>query len=52
MTCAEKEILKDPEVISKLRNIGAAPLYHGPEETKEYVLNEIKEFEKLFGLKQ
>ena len=48
---ALKEILKDPEIISKLRNIGVIPFYLNAHETKEFVAKEAEEGEKLFSLK-
>ena len=48
---ALKEILKDPEIISNLRNIGAIPFYLNAHETKEFVAKEAEEGEKLFAPK-
>jgi tripartite-type tricarboxylate transporter receptor subunit TctC len=48
---ALKEVLKDPEVISKLKNIGAVPFYLNAHDTKELVAKEAEEGGKLYGLK-
>jgi tripartite-type tricarboxylate transporter receptor subunit TctC len=45
------EMLKDPEVISKLKNVGAVPFYHNPQGMKDYVLQETEEVAALWGLK-
>ncbi len=45
------EMVRDPEVISKLKNIGAMPLYRNASETREYAAKEIEEVYKLWGLK-
>jgi len=34
---AVQEMVKDPEFISKLRNIGTIPFYHNASAAKEYV---------------
>jgi tripartite-type tricarboxylate transporter receptor subunit TctC len=47
---ALQEIIKDPDVISKLKNIGAVPFYANARETREMVVKEIEEVEKLFKL--
>ncbi len=48
---ALKEMVKDPEIVSKLRNIGAIPYYHDSRETKEYVVRQTEEVTVLWGLK-
>ena len=45
------EIIKDPEVVARLKNIGAMPLYHSANEMREYVAKEIEDVYKLWGLK-
>ena len=44
-------MLKDPEFISKLRNLGLEPFYHDSSDAREYVRKEIIEVEKLWGEK-
>ena len=46
-----QEILKDPEVISKLKNIGAIPFYQNARGNRKYVMEEIEEASKLWDLK-
>ena len=46
-----QEMLKDPEVISQLKNVGAIPFYRNAREAREYVLKEAEEVEKLWSLK-
>jgi tripartite-type tricarboxylate transporter receptor subunit TctC len=48
---AIQEMLKDPETISKLKNIGCIPFYHNPQGMKDYVLQETEEVRELWGLK-
>jgi tripartite-type tricarboxylate transporter receptor subunit TctC len=48
---ALKEILKDPEIVSKLKNIGAIPFYLNAHDTKEFVAKEAEEGGQLYGLK-
>jgi tripartite-type tricarboxylate transporter receptor subunit TctC len=48
---ALQEMLKEPEVISKLKNVGAVPFYHNPQEMKDYVMKETEEVAILWGLK-
>jgi tripartite-type tricarboxylate transporter receptor subunit TctC len=45
------EMMKDPEVIAKLKNIGAMPFYHNAQDTRDYVAKEIEDVYKLWGLK-
>jgi tripartite-type tricarboxylate transporter receptor subunit TctC len=44
-------MVKDPEVITKLANIGSTPLYMNGTAAKEHVMKEAEEVEKLFSLK-
>jgi len=44
------EILKDPEMISKLRNFGMTGVYMNSKEVREYVTKEIGVAAKLWGL--
>ncbi len=46
-----QEMLKDPEVISKLKNVGAVPFYHHASGMKDYVLAETDEVATLWSLK-
>lgn len=48
---AMEEMLKDPETISKMRNIGLIPLYLNSHETIEYVIKKTEEVRELWGLK-
>jgi tripartite-type tricarboxylate transporter receptor subunit TctC len=48
---ALEEVVKDPDVISKMNNIGALPLYYNARETREMVQKEIEEVKELWGLK-
>jgi tripartite-type tricarboxylate transporter receptor subunit TctC len=47
---ALEEVVKDPDAISKMNNIGAIPFYHNSQETREMVQKEIKEVTELWGL--
>ncbi len=50
----EKELegmVKDPEVITKMRNIGLTPSFRSSHETKEMVGKKIEEAERLWGVK-
>jgi tripartite-type tricarboxylate transporter receptor subunit TctC len=50
----EKELegmVKDPEVITKMRNIGLTPSFRSSNETREMVRKKIDEAERLWGLK-
>jgi tripartite-type tricarboxylate transporter receptor subunit TctC len=47
---ALKEMVKDPEIISKLRNIGAIPYYHDSRATREYIMKQTDEVAVLWGL--
>ena len=46
---AMEEILRDPEVIAKLKNIGMTSSYLNSEETRKLVIKELDEFSKLWG---
>jgi tripartite-type tricarboxylate transporter receptor subunit TctC len=48
---ASQEMIKDPEVISKLKNIGAISYYLSARETRELTAKEIEEVEILFRVK-
>ncbi len=47
---ALEEILRDPEVISKLRNIGMTVSYLNSQETRKLVIKETDEVYKVWGL--
>jgi tripartite-type tricarboxylate transporter receptor subunit TctC len=47
---ALQEMVKDPEVISRMRNVGALPSYLNAHATKEYVVKETEEVRVLWGL--
>jgi len=46
-----QEMIKDPEVISKLKNIGAVPYYLNARDTRALTAKEIEEVEILFRVK-
>jgi tripartite-type tricarboxylate transporter receptor subunit TctC len=48
---ALQELIKEPEFISKLRNVGALPDYHNSKAAEEFVKGEVKEVTILWGLK-
>jgi tripartite-type tricarboxylate transporter receptor subunit TctC len=48
---ALQEMMKDQDVITKLKNIGATPFYANARETREMTVKEIEEVEKLFKVK-
>jgi tripartite-type tricarboxylate transporter receptor subunit TctC len=48
---ALQEMVKDPAVITQLRNVGALPFYLNAREVREYVAKEVEEIDKLWSLK-
>ncbi len=48
---ALQELLRDPDTIGKLRNIGAVPFYHNTSATREFVTKEEEEVRKLWASK-
>ncbi len=46
-----QEMLKDPGIVTKLKNIMALSFYHNERETREYVIKETEEVAQLWGLK-
>jgi tripartite-type tricarboxylate transporter receptor subunit TctC len=46
-----QEMLKDPDAISKLKNVGASPFFHDAHQFRELVLKETEEVAILWGLK-
>ena len=48
---AMREMLEDPEAISKMKNLGLMPLYLNSNETREYVIKTIEELKELYGPK-
>jgi tripartite-type tricarboxylate transporter receptor subunit TctC len=48
---ALQEMLKDPDIISKLKNVGSVPFYHNAQEMKEFVSKETDEVAILWGIK-
>jgi tripartite-type tricarboxylate transporter receptor subunit TctC len=48
---ALEEMSKDPEIVTKLKNIGALPFYRNARETREHVTKEFEELKVLWGLK-
>ena len=43
------EMVKDPDVNAKFKNIGARPFYLSAQDFKEYVRKEIEVYEKLYS---
>jgi len=43
-----EEMVKDPEVLSKLKNIHSTPFYHNAEQSREFIRKEYEEVSKLF----
>lgn len=48
---ALQEMVKDPEIITKMRNVGAIAYYLDSSATKEFLKKEIEEMEVLWGVK-
>jgi tripartite-type tricarboxylate transporter receptor subunit TctC len=48
---AIKDIMKDPEFLAKVKNIGGIPFHRASREFKEHVRKESEEAGKLWGLK-
>ena len=48
---AMAEMIKDPEAVSKMRNIGLIPLHLNSGEARDYVMKTIEELKELYGLK-
>ena len=48
---ALQEMLKDPDIISKMKNIGSIPFYHNSQDMREFVMKETEEVRELWGLK-
>ena len=46
-----QEMLKDPEAISSLKNVGASPFFHDARQFREFVLKQTEEVAILWGLK-
>ena len=46
---ALRDMLKDSEVISKLKNVGAIPFYHNSSATREYVMKDSEEVGRLWS---
>lgn len=46
-----QEILRDPEFISKMKNVASILTYRGPRETREYAIKEMEEVKQLWGVK-
>jgi tripartite-type tricarboxylate transporter receptor subunit TctC len=46
-----EEMSRDPEIITKLMNIGTLPYYRNARATREQVIKEIEEVQILWGLK-
>jgi tripartite-type tricarboxylate transporter receptor subunit TctC len=47
---ALQEMVKDPEFMAQMKNIGAVPSYLNAHDTKEYVIRETEEVRVLWGL--
>jgi tripartite-type tricarboxylate transporter receptor subunit TctC len=48
---AFQEMVKDPDIISKMKNLGLTPVYLNASATQEVVLKDMQEMQKLFTLK-
>lgn len=48
-SAALEEMVKDPEFISKLKNVGALPFYKNAADMKDYIATEIGDVEKLWA---
>ena len=48
---ALQEMVKDPEVITKWRNVGATPFYLSARDAREYILKELSEMKQLWDIK-
>jgi tripartite-type tricarboxylate transporter receptor subunit TctC len=46
-----QEMLKDPAIVAKLKNIGFAPFYRNSNASKELVRKEMEEAQKLWGVR-
>jgi tripartite-type tricarboxylate transporter receptor subunit TctC len=46
-----QEMLKDPEMIAKMSNMGMAPYYHNAQDSRALVLKDIEEGSKLWSSK-
>jgi tripartite-type tricarboxylate transporter receptor subunit TctC len=46
-----QEMLKDPEMLPKIRNLGIGPYYHNAQDARALVLKEIEEGRKLWSAK-
>ncbi len=46
---ALEKMTKDPEIISKFKNVGSLPYYHNAKEMRELILKEIEEMEDLWS---
>ncbi len=49
---ALREIMKDPEYLSRLNGIGFYPFYQNSSEMKEYIKKETEEVAELYGIKR
>lgn len=47
---AVQEMTKDPDIISKMKNMGSAIRYLNSRELREYIMRETEEFKKLWGI--
>jgi tripartite-type tricarboxylate transporter receptor subunit TctC len=46
-----QEMTRDPEMVSKIKQVGLEPYYLGSEEAKEFVSKEIEEGRRVWSLK-
>jgi tripartite-type tricarboxylate transporter receptor subunit TctC len=46
-----QDMLKDPEVINRMKKMGLLPFYHNSSQTREYVVKQTEEIEILWGMK-
>jgi tripartite-type tricarboxylate transporter receptor subunit TctC len=48
---ALQEMVKDPEALAQLKNVGAFSFYRNSRDIKEYTIRETQEIKELWGLK-
>jgi tripartite-type tricarboxylate transporter receptor subunit TctC len=48
---ALRDMLKDREIVAKLKNLGGLPFYKGPAEMKEYIRKETADVAELWNLR-
>lgn len=48
---ALQEMVKDPEALAQIKNVGAFPFYKNSRDIKEYTIRETQEIKELWGIK-